>query len=72
VEDPTEAIAAGERGVVAFENTTGQSLGYTGNDTAVSTVLEYDDVAGQTYRTRVTFNIGRNAYRSALERPANA
>jgi hypothetical protein len=38
-EDPTEAIAAGERGVVAFENTSGPSLQYTGNDASVSAVL---------------------------------
>jgi hypothetical protein len=68
-EDATEAIAAGERGVVAFENATGQSLQYTGNDASVSATLEYDDVAGTTYRTHVTFDIGRNAYRSTLEVP---
>jgi hypothetical protein len=70
--DPTDAIAAGELGVVAFENTAGQSLGYSGDDASVAAVLEYDDVAGQTYRTHVTFDVGRNAYRSTLEPAPNA
>jgi hypothetical protein len=44
--------------VVAFENSSGQSLEYTGNDPSVSAVLEYEDVAGATYRTLVTFDSG--------------
>jgi hypothetical protein len=64
---PTEAVAVGSRAVVAFETWTGGSLSYTGNDSEVSAVVEYDDVAGRTYRTRVTFDIGSNAYRSTLE-----
>jgi hypothetical protein len=64
---PIEAIGVCKRGVVAFENWTGNSLGYTGNDAAVSAVVDYDDVAGQTYRTRVTFDVGNNAYESKLE-----
>lgn len=69
-QDPTEAIAAGDRGVVAFENTSGQSLQYSGNDTSVSAVLEYDDVAGTVYTTRISFDIRRNAYRSNLDPPS--
>jgi hypothetical protein len=64
---PAEAVAVGGHGVVAFENWTGESLGYTGNDSSVSAVLEYEDVAGRVYRTRVVFDIGNNAYRSTLE-----
>jgi hypothetical protein len=64
---PIEGVAVGARTAVAFETWTGESLGYTGNDREVSAVLEYDDVASRTYRTRVTFDVGSNAYRSALE-----
>ncbi len=63
----TEAIALRERGVVVFENWTGESLEYTGNDSSVSAIVEYDDVAGRTYRTRVVFDVGNNAYESKLE-----
>lgn len=73
VRHPTEGVAVGDRAVVAFETWAGDSLGFTGNDVEVSAVLEYDDVAGRTYRTRVAFDIGNNAYRSELEheqRPA--
>ncbi len=63
---PTEAIAVGARGVVAFENWDGESLSFTGNDSSVSAVVEYDDVAGRTYRTNVVFDIGHNAYRSSF------
>jgi hypothetical protein len=68
---PTEAVGVGGRAVVAFETWTGESLGYTGNDASVAAMLEYDDVAGQTYRTEITFDVGSNAYRSDLVRPAN-
>lgn len=64
---PTEAIAAGARGVVAFENWDGPSLGYTGNDQTVSAVIDYDDVAGGTYRSHIAFDIGNNAYTSTLD-----
>lgn len=64
---PLEGVAAGARGVIAFETWTGESLGYTGNDESVSAVIDYDDVAGRTYRTCVTFDVGSNAYRSTLE-----
>lgn len=64
---PTEAIEAGALGVVAFENRNGTSLGYSGNDSSVAAVVEYDDVGGRTYRTNVTFDIGQNAYRSDIE-----
>jgi hypothetical protein len=64
---PTEAVGVGDRGVVAFETGDGQSLGYTGNDSEVSAVVEYEDVAGRLYRTYVTFDVGSNAYRSTLE-----
>lgn len=63
---PTEAIAIGARGVVAFETWTGESLVYTGNDSSVSAVIDYDDVAGRTYRTTIVFDVGSNAYRSAF------
>jgi hypothetical protein len=32
-------------------------------------VIEYDDVAGRTYRTHVTFDPGHNAYTSILGGP---
>ncbi len=63
---PVVGVAAGERAVVVFETWTDESLGYTGNDPSVSAVIEYDDVAGQTYRTDVTFDVGSSAYRSSL------
>jgi hypothetical protein len=63
---PSEAIAPGARGIVVFENWSGASLEYTGNDESVSAVIKYDDVAGTVYRTEVTFDIGHNAYRSKL------
>jgi|ERR1035438_284434 hypothetical protein len=63
---PTEAIAAGAHGVVTFENWDGDSLAFTGNDRQVSTVVDYDDVAGRTHRTTVAFDIGHNAYRSSF------
>lgn len=63
---PTEAIEAGARGVVAFENWSGASLGYSGNDSSVGAVVEYEDVGGRTYRTTVMFDIGQNAYRSEV------
>jgi hypothetical protein len=66
VQFPTEAIAPGARGIVGFENWSGESLSYTGNDTSVSAVLEYDNVAGTRYRTEVTFDVGNNAYKSRL------
>jgi hypothetical protein len=52
---------------VAFENWAGDSLGYSGTDNAVSAVVEYDDVAGTTYRTLATFDAGHNAYRAAVK-----
>jgi len=63
---PTEAVAVGARGVVTFENWSGESLSFTGNDSSVSAAIEYDDVAGRTYRTNVVFDIGNNAYRSTF------
>lgn len=66
---PNEGVAAGARAVVAFETWTGESLGYTGDDVSVSALVEYDDVAGRAYRTRVTFDVGSNAYRSEVETP---
>lgn len=63
---PTEGLAAGARGVVMFESWTGQSLGYTGNDPAVCAEVLYDDVAGKTYRTELTFDVGNNAYEFKL------
>lgn len=66
---PTEGVAVGARAVVAFETWTGESVGYTGSDVEVSAVIEYDDVAGMTYGTRVIFDIGNNAYRSQLTLP---
>lgn len=67
---PTEAVAAGARGVVQFENWTGNSLVYSGNDAEVQAVLEYEDVGGALYKTSVTFDIGSNAYRSVVEEPS--
>jgi hypothetical protein len=64
---PTEAVAAGTQGVVTFENWDGDSLSFTGNDPPVKAVVDYDDVAGRTYRTTIAFDIGHNAYRSTLE-----
>jgi hypothetical protein len=66
-EFPTEAIAVGAHGVVGFETWDGDSLVYTGNDSAVQAVIEYDDVAGRTHRTDIEFDIRNNAYRSTLE-----
>jgi hypothetical protein len=63
---PTEAIAVGARGVVVFENREGESLSFTGDDETVEAVIAYDDVAGQTYRTEIVFDIKNSAYRSAL------
>ena len=66
---PTEAVAIGALGVVSFENWSGDSLVFTGNDPSVSAVIEYDDVAGRTYCTHVTFDPGHNAYTSSLAGP---
>jgi hypothetical protein len=63
---PTEAVAVGGQGIVAFENWDGDSMTFTGNDPPVSAVIEYDDVAGRTHRTNVTFDAGHNAYRSTF------
>jgi hypothetical protein len=63
---PTEAVAAGAHGVVTFENWDGDSLSFTGNDPPVTAVVDYDDVAGRTYRTTAVFDIGHNAYRSTF------
>jgi hypothetical protein len=63
---PTEAVAVGAHGVVSFENWDGASLSFTGNDPPVSAVIDYDDVAGRTYRTHIVFDIGHNAYRSTF------
>lgn len=63
---PTEAIAAGAHGVVTFENWDGDSVSFTGNDPPVTAVVDYDDVAGRTFRTTVVFDAGHNAYRSTF------
>jgi hypothetical protein len=63
---PTEAVAAGAHGVVTFENWDGESLSFTGNDSTVSAVIDYEDVAGRTHRTNVAFDVGNNAYRSTF------
>jgi hypothetical protein len=67
VKFPTEGIAARGRGVVTFETLPGVSVNYSGNDNELNAVVEYDDVAGTTYRTRIRFDVGSNAYRSELE-----
>lgn len=54
---------------MVFENRDGESLGYSGNDLSVSAVVEYDDTAGQTYRTHIRFDVGNNAYEFDLETP---
>ena len=63
---PTEAVAVGARGVVAFENWDGESLSYTGDDSSVSAIIDYDDVAGRTHRTSIVFDVSHNAYRSSF------
>jgi hypothetical protein len=63
---PTEAIAAGAHGVVMFENWDGDSVSFTGNDPPVTAVVDYDDVAGRTFRTTVVFDAGHNAYTSTF------
>ncbi len=63
---PTEALAVGAHGIVVFENWTGESLVYSGNDSTVSALLEYDDVAGRTHFTNVIFDVGHNAYTSTF------
>ena len=63
---PTEAVAAGAHGIVTFENWDGASVSFTGNDPPLTATVEYDDVAGRTYRTTVVFDAGHNAYRSTF------
>lgn len=63
---PTEGIAAGSRHVIAFETWTGESISFTGDDSGVSAVIKYDDVAGRAYRTEVFYDIGSNAYSSIV------
>jgi hypothetical protein len=63
---PTEAVAAGAHGVVTFENWDGDSVTFTGNDAPVSAVVNYDDVAGRTHRTTISFDARHNAYRSTF------
>ena len=40
---------------------------FTGDDRPVSAVIDYDDVAGRTYRTGIVFDMAHNAYRSTLD-----
>jgi hypothetical protein len=60
-----EGLAAGARGVVAFENWDGDSLNYTGNDSVVEAEIGYQDLEGTQYATTMSFDIGNNAYRSS-------
>jgi hypothetical protein len=69
VVNPTEGIAAGERGVVVFENRLGESLDYGPDHPPVSAELEYDDVAGTPHRTSVTYNASEGAYESTVGDP---
>ncbi len=63
---PTEAVAVDARGVVTFEIREGENLSFTGNDSTVRAVIDYEDVAGRTHRTNIIFDIGHNAYRSTF------
>jgi hypothetical protein len=63
---PTEAIAVGANGVVSFENWDGESLSFTGDDSSVSALIEYTDVAGRTYRTNIVWDVGHRAYKSTI------
>jgi hypothetical protein len=65
---PAEGIGAGGEGVVAFESWQ-ESLSFTGDDVSVEAVMLYDDVAGLTYRTRLEFVIGDNAFRAQVDGP---
>jgi len=66
---PTEAVAVGAHGVVAFENSDGDSLAYAGNDPPVSAVITHEDAAGRVYGTTAQFDPQANAYRSTFQIP---
>jgi hypothetical protein len=63
---PTVGIAAGERGTVTFEGSEDLTYAWADDDT-VEAMLEYDDVAGQTYRTWLVYEARSANYTSTLE-----
>ena len=57
----TGGIGVDQQEVVQFVSST-SSLAFTGDDSGVVFTVDYEDVAGKPYATRIRFDIGSNAY----------
>ena len=58
---PLEAVAAGAKGILSFENSEGASLSYGSSD-QITVEIDYNDVAGNEYGRRFTYDPMQRAY----------